>query len=215
MTVYKVTNLIDQKIYVGATSRNLQERWKEHCRHNKTPFNQAIQKYGKENFLVEVIEKANSIEEMNELEMFYIKKFNSILPNGYNACEGGGKTKGYNHTEESKAKMKEAKDGMYLGKENPFFNKHHSEEQIAKWKRDRKGRKLTEEWKLNVAKANYKKVVNLETKEVFESMRAAGEAYHRAPTNIVRACKHPQRTAAGYHWGYYELQDNTVPSLGE
>lgn len=92
--IYKVTNLVNGKVYIGQTRQTIQIRWEQHC---FSPyichFHQAIRKYGRENFKVEELccidlaEKELSIK-LNELEIYYIEKFNSYN-NGYNSTKGG------------------------------------------------------------------------------------------------------------------------------
>lgn len=89
--VYKVTNLINNKIYIGKTFRGLKKRWSVHCASFKNPkvkksyLQNAINKYGKENFKIEIIEKCNSFEEMTSKEVDYIIRLNTINPLiGYN-----------------------------------------------------------------------------------------------------------------------------------
>lgn len=92
MIIYKVTNKINGKIYIGQTSESLKRRWYRHCKlsySNCRFLVRAINKYGKENFIVEEICKCSSIEEMNEREIFYIKELNSLVPSGYNLMTGG------------------------------------------------------------------------------------------------------------------------------
>lgn len=84
--IYKITNLINNKCYIGQ-SVNIERRWKEHCRKpNKSKISKAIFDFGKENFSFQILEEC-STEELNKKEQFYIKKFNSIYPNGYNIEE--------------------------------------------------------------------------------------------------------------------------------
>lgn len=81
--IYKITNLINQKIYIGQSS-HIEQRWKEHCRNSSSSLiSKAIKKYGKENFSFEIIELCLE-EELDEKEAQYIKIYNSIVPNGYN-----------------------------------------------------------------------------------------------------------------------------------
>lgn len=63
MIIYKVTNLITNKSYIGLSTRTLQERKLEHLRHldsENTYFHRAIKKYGKENFSWEIIDDTAS-----------------------------------------------------------------------------------------------------------------------------------------------------------
>lgn len=87
--IYKITNNINGKIYVGQ-SNNIQRRFSEHQNRGATsriPVDVAIQKYGKENFSFEIIEEC-SIEQLNQRETYWITYFNSI-ENGYNCSVGG------------------------------------------------------------------------------------------------------------------------------
>ncbi len=92
--IYKITNLINNKIYIGQTKNSINERFKGHCtaarQGIKYRFYYAIRKHGEENFKIELLEIANSIEEACELEKNYIKKYQSTHPSiGYNATSGG------------------------------------------------------------------------------------------------------------------------------
>jgi group I intron endonuclease len=98
MLIYKITNKIDGKIYIGQTIRKIKERWENHKTVSKylrrdTYLYRAIRKYGPENFTIEEIDGANSMSELNYKEWLLIHKFNSLAPNGYNLREGGGNSK--------------------------------------------------------------------------------------------------------------------------
>lgn len=92
MIIYKATNKLNGKCYIGQTTRNLNVRKNIHekCAEDgsKTKFHNAIKKYGKENFNREVVEIVNDKDKLNELETFYIRKFDSVN-NGYNMYYGG------------------------------------------------------------------------------------------------------------------------------
>ena len=88
--LYKITNIVNNKIYIGQTVHP-EKRWWEHCNRAKThydeyPIHLAIAKYGEENFKFEVLEWS---EDYDNREKELIKEFNSISPNGYNIIEGG------------------------------------------------------------------------------------------------------------------------------
>ena len=91
--IYKFTNLINQKLYIGSTITDPQKRYNQHIYvafHPNThqynyPLYQAFRKYGIENFAYEIIEQREcSEEEIRLLEKEYIIKYNSLSPNGYN-----------------------------------------------------------------------------------------------------------------------------------
>ena len=94
--IYKITNLINNKIYIGKTKRDLHTRWLEHCRdaknyqENNNPLHAAIKKYGKENFSCEIVEDNIPETELNEKEKYFIKYYNSKSHDlGYNVTNGG------------------------------------------------------------------------------------------------------------------------------
>ncbi len=88
MIIYKITNLINGKIYIGQTQKTLEERMQGH-KHGKILIDDEIKKYGIENFSYEVVEKCQTIDELNEREKFWIEKLNCKYPNGYNVDDGG------------------------------------------------------------------------------------------------------------------------------
>lgn len=92
MIIYKATNLINGKVYIGQTIHTLEHRKKAHLNNaangGKTHFYAAIRKYGQDNFLFEEICKADTIQQLNDLEVYYIQQYNSI-ENGYNMALGG------------------------------------------------------------------------------------------------------------------------------
>ena len=97
--IYKITNLVNHKVYIGKTQLSIEERFKEHVRDSrreceeKRPLYDAMNKYGVENFVIELIEDNISDEDINNKEQFYIKQYNSYIgfenSNGYNATLGG------------------------------------------------------------------------------------------------------------------------------
>jgi group I intron endonuclease len=97
MIIYKITNLLNNKIYIGKTTRKLNARRLEHLSDSrvgsKLPIHNAIRKYGENNFSFEVIDEANTQEELNDKEVYWIKKYNSYIhwnnSNGYNLSIGG------------------------------------------------------------------------------------------------------------------------------
>lgn len=89
--VYKFTNIINSKIYIGQT-KNLNDRIKQHkksAKYNKgnMAISKAIAKYGFENFNVDILDYAYSVDELNQLEEHYINSLNSLTPQGYNIQE--------------------------------------------------------------------------------------------------------------------------------
>lgn len=89
--IYKVTNNINQKVYIGKTDRDVETRWKEHKRHAKAlshiVFYKALLKYGFDNFTIETIEECD-ISVLNAREEYWINFFDSFF-SGYNGTLGG------------------------------------------------------------------------------------------------------------------------------
>ena len=91
--IYKITNTINGKSYIGQTIQNVKERFYQHCATkcskavSNMAIHRAIKKYGKSNFIVEVIEEIDSAN-LNDRERYWIKYYNSYN-NGYNSTKGG------------------------------------------------------------------------------------------------------------------------------
>lgn len=149
--VYKISNRINNKVYIGITSIGIKERWYAHisCSRHTDNYNNPMYKdmieFGVENFFIELLESNISKDDRDEREMFYIQKFNSKYPNGYNMTDGGFNNSGVIWSSErgrkislsQKGKLKssehrkhlsESRLGKFKGKENAFYGKHHTSE---------------------------------------------------------------------------------------
>lgn len=84
--IYKIKNLINNKCYVGKHETfNINDSYFGSGKILKL----AIKKYGRDNFIKEIIDYCNSSEELCEREIYLIKEVNSLYPNGYNINNGG------------------------------------------------------------------------------------------------------------------------------
>ena len=92
MLIYKITNLINNKLYIGQTCKTLNERMLTHKNSMISGVNthlyNAMRRYGWENFKFEVVCKATSQEELDELEVYYIDYYDTYR-HGYNMTLGG------------------------------------------------------------------------------------------------------------------------------
>lgn len=92
--IYSITNLYTGDIYIGQTIRDFSERWKEHITelnnntHNNVHFQNSWNKYGKEAFEFKIVHLCDELDNLNELEKYYIKKYN-CYHNGFNRTLGG------------------------------------------------------------------------------------------------------------------------------
>lgn len=88
--IYKITNDINDKIYIGQTTQTIEQRWKQHqysAKYYKYELYNAINKYGIEHFKIEIVEECDN-SELNTKEIYWIKKYNSY-EKGYNMTLGG------------------------------------------------------------------------------------------------------------------------------
>jgi group I intron endonuclease len=141
MFIYKITNLINNKIYIGRTIQKLSYRWTQHKQSARNGCNfilhRAIRKYGVENFIFEQIDTAINLTELLKKESFYIKELNSLKPNGYNILECD--VQGPNFIPWNKGKktsllfdFKKFDRPSRSGTKNSFYGKHHTEESLQK-----------------------------------------------------------------------------------
>lgn len=130
--IYKYTNSINGKIYIGQTKNSLEQRALNGTNYKGSRyFYNAIQKYGWNKFIPEILEDGLSLEEANIREEYYISLFNSTDPNiGYNIRLGGQNSDLSDKTKSIiSAKAKE----RYKDKtKNPMYGKKHSVESIKK-----------------------------------------------------------------------------------
>ena len=116
MLIYKVTNQINQKSYVGKTELSFSQRKSNHLSDTRRgcefAFHRALRKYGEENFVWEIVE--DSIEDKTLLadkERHYISLYKSFGPKGYNMSEGGEGQTGWVPSDETRAKWSEQRKG--------------------------------------------------------------------------------------------------------
>lgn len=124
MYIYKVTNKINGKVYIGQTIKTIEERWRQHqnaaLKHDcQTHFARALRKYGIENFTIEQIDSVTSRNELDEKEIYWIQYYNSFK-DGYNSTRGGQHYSSHEKkTDEELAAIKEKLRDSKLGGKNP------------------------------------------------------------------------------------------------
>jgi group I intron endonuclease len=124
MHIYKITNTANGKIYIGQTvQQNPKMRWYAHLadarRGKKSYLLDSIRKYGEESFVWEIVDQANTIEELNNKEQHWVKYYQCITEVYNNREAGGNKT----HSAESIERMKAAQ------------KLRHATNKVGGWKR--------------------------------------------------------------------------------
>jgi group I intron endonuclease len=119
--IYKATNIINNKVYIGQTTHSLEDRKGNHVCKAKSPkyyFHESLNKYGQDNFIWEIIDEAYSFEELNEKEKEWIwLYYSNNREHGYNMTEGGEGANGYVFTDEVKLKISKTLTGRKPSKE--------------------------------------------------------------------------------------------------
>jgi group I intron endonuclease len=166
--IYKITNTKNQKVYIGQTIQKPCVRFAAHVKElnaNKKKngkFQNAWNKYGKDNFKFEVILECEA-SRLDEYERFYIALFDSFV-NGYNATIGGKQCmEQRRHTDGTKAKLSEHLKRM--------------------WNNQEYVHRLKNAHSLNRA------VVCVNNGKVFKTSMEAAESIGTNDSNIIRACK--------------------------
>lgn len=202
MLIYKITNKITNKMYIGLTSVSLRERWTNHksnCR-NPAKYTSALycsmRKHGIENFVIEQIDTASSLEELNIKEQTYIKALNTLAPNGYNLDDGGGSQ---NCHPETRAKISAALKGR------PIKNRMNGAP---------KGRKVSEARKKQISATmkgkpqpwKHKAIIAIETGIVYESINAAAKALKMNRVTISSLLKSGKQGRLNLSFKYKEVK---------
>lgn len=172
MVIYLITNLINDKKYIGCTSKDVPEyRWTEHklsAKNNSSNIiHCAIRKYKPEKFTFEIIEYCETLDEMYESEIEWISHYDTFLGEGYNMTAGGdcgaikfGEDNGFygkKHSKETKQKMSEAQKGKIISEETrekirqSTLGRKHSAESIRKMSASKIGMTHTDETKLKIS----------------------------------------------------------------
>lgn len=195
--IYKITNDINDKIYIGKTELSIERRFRQHCndskreRCEKRPLYNAMNKYGIEHFHVELIEETNS---PNEREMYWIEFYNSYHE-GYNATLGGD---GSAYLELNEEEICNYYKSHSLRETTKYFN--HDSETIKKIliKNNVALKTASESLRKKVAKIDKNTGEILEIyNSVAEAEAANGNTHH-----IAEACIGKRKTCKGFMWKY-------------
>jgi group I intron endonuclease len=220
--IYKITNKINGKFYIGKTVKSLPTRFYNHCysaikRNSTTYLHKAIRKYGKDSFVIEEVEICES--DLGDREMFWISHLNPH----YNQTLGGdGGILGFKHTEETKNLLSEKRKGKYTGEQNPFYGQHHTQKTKQKLSKMRKGqpspcgfagkshreesKSKTSQTLKNNPNVKRVKVFQYDIEEnflrEFQSIADAAQFVNTSPSNIKYTCEGKFKHCKGYKWSY-------------
>lgn len=214
--IYKATNKINGKMYIGQTIHSLDKRMRAHI--SKTLnngddfyFHKAIRKYSQENFTWKIIVECYSKKELNKVEIETIKEYNTFK-SGYNLTLGGNGNGGFKHSEKTKKKISVARKGKYgkRGKDHPNFGKTHTEETKKKISEAEKGEKNHMYGKRGNKSPKAKKyiITTPEGEEIFiHGLRNFCKNYKKEKLrhqNLSRVAKGKLKYSKGYKCRYWE-----------
>lgn len=217
--IYKITNKINGKAYIGK-STDIEYRWKQHLLNiNKQNFQYALtcalRKYGKDNFEWEIVERCSE-NELDDKEIFYIKKFDTFVGDGYgwgyNMTRGGDGQNGvgvqvyqysldgeymacFNSIEEASNKTRSSASGIVnccarrRKSAGGFMWSYAQMEVMPPYKHNN-----------NVRVAQYTK--GGEFVKVFETVTKAANSVGRTKTQITMCCRGKTPSCGGYVWHY-------------
>jgi len=233
--IYKITNNVNGKVYIGQTIQPLKYRKKDHLnsseRLSHLVLYKAFKKYGKDNFLWEEIDHADTKEELDRKEKYYIALVKATNKRcGYNMTFGGeggrhldgtkqkisNSLKGRVVTEKTREKLSRSLIGKYIQENASWWGRKHTDEEKRKIgqaqlgeKNHNFGKKASEETikKMSEAKKgekhwNHKRVINLSTGEVFISAVDASQRTGIDNSLIGKCCKGLRKSAGGFQWAY-------------
>lgn len=207
MEIYKITNKINNKVYIGQTNISLKKRLIGHIKDNRRKnnyFHNAIKKYGQNNFIIEHIEYCQNQQELNEREKYWIKYYKSNNKNfGYNSTDGGqwGAVNGeiisesllnsekYKKSLKSKERSEKIRNALKGVTLKQRFGKEKADEINAKKRKKMEGRKLTDDHKDKIRIAKKASI----TEKDIEFMKRVGKS-NKGKQSSFYGKKHSKET---------------------
>lgn len=210
--VYKQTTP-SGKVYIGITKCTVEKRWESGSGYKSNKhFYSAIKKYGWDNIKHEIVVTGLNKWQACKVEQSLIKHFGSTNPNrGYNHSIGGEcGSLGVHPSDECIRASIEAHKGKHIDMETrmkiskKLKGKPLSIETRRKTSEARKGKKISEHMILAMTQATSKKVLCVETGEVYKSLSEADSQLGISFKNISNVLRGKSKTAGGYHWKHAE-----------
>ena len=130
MWIYKITNIQNNKVYIGQTIRPIEQRFHRHLNDAlnnilDTHLARAIRKYGKDSFIIEEIDNTQTQDELNQKEQYWIRYYNSVK-DGYNETDAISKCGGNTYQSKTEEEMEVIKGKIRqtkIGAKNPMARK--------------------------------------------------------------------------------------------
>lgn len=177
--IYKITNKINGKAYIGKT-QDFNERQFAHYKASKNKNSyisvlyRAINKYGWKNFNWEIICECETLEELNEKEIYFIKEYKTFIhdenSNGYNLTLGGDGISGHKHSEESLKLISEASIKLWENEEHRALQKIRIKEAVNT-------KECKEKLKITRATPEYHEKRSKLTKELWQDKEIRDKIY--------------------------------------
>ena len=212
--IYKLTNLKNGKVYIGQSS-DIKQRWEHYKSLDRKSCNdyfyKALKKYGPKGFSFEVLKEfkpdtPNLKEFLDLYETTYIQVYDSTNRTlGYNFQSGGGVSRGWHHSEETRKRISQRKrEEMNDSTRDKIRIAKTGTRACADTKR-----RISESMKAKpsafheaCAKARWKGVRCIESQIVFESLTEAGDSIGKPRCYISLVLTGKLKTAGGFHWEY-------------
>lgn len=208
--IYKAVNLKTNEVYIGATTKSIEERKLDHIQKAEKKggsyFQEAIQTYGMDSFTWEQIDTASSNSELAKKEVEYIQQYNA-LQDGYNEDRGGGikktvyqydcKTGELINSYESLSQAAEAVDAVKQNISDVCLSFYNTCKGYA-WSYD-------EDYELFIDKRK-KEVIQFDLNKNFiakyESLAEASRVTNTSKTCIARCCRGDRTSTHGFIFEY-------------
>lgn len=226
--VYKHTNILNGKIYIGITKQKPEQRWRNGNGYKNGHFKNAIQKYGWGNFKHLVLFDRLTQQEAENIEIELIAYFQSNKREyGYNEQNGGNTTgshseetkrkisesnKGKIYSKEVREKISKALKGKMSGKNNPMYGVRLCGELNPNF-----GKKLSKEIRDKISKNHAdvsgknnpmydkgKKIIYIELNKIFNSISGASRELKIDRTSISKVCSHKRKSVKGLHFMFLD-----------
>lgn len=201
--IYKITNKLNGKSYVGKTIQSVEERWRCHVRdskkvtNEKRPLYNAFNKYGVENFSIEILEEVD-VNDASNREKYWIEKL-ATFKYGYNATIGGDGRQYIDYD-------------MVIKLYQEFKNQNEvailmgiTQDSVKSILDNNKIETLSRQALNELTHNKGIKQIDIKTGEVisvFNSIKEAENHLGKTNTHIYKVCKGERKTACGFRWEY-------------